>query len=214
MTHFFRRHLRKTQLLLPRPARALTHTVVRRRKPVGLRLRRPRHQQRWRPVMLGHSPPHSRTFAALSVWGGRPVRAPKAHHSRLELSSLTCPAPRLSRVQHHALTSPPSLVHSRAKRVAWRTVPAGGSPHLHSVPSDVLRPGPSRPARLDIVTRVCRGGNRRAPDCGAPDVASGMPRVLGGPAFSAVACAVEPPMGERPGTQAAARYRHVPMENE
>ena len=71
-----------------------------------------------------------------------------------------------------------------------------------------LRPG-LRPARLrcDIVTRVCRGGNRRAP------VLRGSGRRLrarpdpGGPALSAVTCAVEPPMGERPGTQAAARYR-------
>ena len=43
----------------------------------------------------------------------------------------------LRRVQHHALTSPSTLAPSRCERVAWPTVPADGSPHLHSVPSDV-----------------------------------------------------------------------------
>lgn len=42
----------------------------------------------------------------------------------------------LRRVQHHALTSPSALAPWRGERVAWPTVPADGSPHLHSVPSD------------------------------------------------------------------------------
>lgn len=46
-------------------------------------------------------------------------------------------AVRVWRVQHHALTSPSTLAPSRCERVAWPTVPADGSPHLHSVPSDV-----------------------------------------------------------------------------
>ena len=114
---------------------------------------------------------------------------------------------RIRRVQHHALTSPSTLAPSRCERVAWPTVPADGSPHLHSVPSDVgLAPG-LRPARLDIVTRVCRGGNRRAPVLRGSGRRHRARPDPGGPALSAVACAVEPPMGERPGTQAAARYR-------
>ena len=43
----------------------------------------------------------------------------------------------LRRVQHHAFTSPSALAPWRGERVAWPTVPADGSPHLHSVPSDV-----------------------------------------------------------------------------
>ena len=50
-----------------------------------------------------------------------------------------CPALRAPsrRVQDHALTSPFALAPRRGERVAWPTVPADGSPHLHSVPSDV-----------------------------------------------------------------------------
>ena len=43
----------------------------------------------------------------------------------------------LRRVQHHALTSPSALAPWRGERVTWPAVPADGSPHLHSVPSDV-----------------------------------------------------------------------------
>ena len=55
-------------------------------------------------------------------------------------ADVSVPAPFLvvlRRVQHHALTCPFTLAPRRGERVAWPTVPADGSPHLHSVPSDV-----------------------------------------------------------------------------
>ena len=51
-----------------------------------------------------------------------------------------CPSPFLAplpRVEYHVRAPVSSLVPSCGERVAWPTVPAGGSPHLHSVPSDV-----------------------------------------------------------------------------
>ena len=69
------------------------------------------------------------------------------------MGQMPCPCPegprpaassRSSRVQHHALIPLSALARSCGKRVAWPTVPADGSPHLHSVPSDVdFGPGPS-----------------------------------------------------------------------
>ena len=62
------------------------------------------------------------------------------------MGQMPCPCPegprpaassRSSRVQHHALIPLSALARSCGKRVAWPTVPADGSPHLHSVPSDV-----------------------------------------------------------------------------
>lgn len=63
----------------------------------------------------------------------------------------------LPRVEYHVRAPVSSLVPSCGERVAWPTVPAGGSPHLHSVPSDV-----------GFVQASCLLGSVRHRDAGLP----------------------------------------------
>ena len=105
-----------------------------------------------------------------NVRGVRPIVVGRSERYGLNLA---CPAPR-----PHPVVRPGAIL--------WKTGSLADGARRRVTASPFrsqrrrLRFRSFCPALLDIVTRVCRGGNRRAPDCGAPDVVIGFTPIPAG----------------------------------